>query len=385
MKPLISVLLAGALLATVPGCAQLFDKDNTPKPKPLTRLPANATSVSVLWHTSTGGGASADYLRLTPVLHGSRLFTASTHGQVTAIDPQTGNTLWQTQTGIPVSAGVTVAGQHVLVGGRNGVLVALDETTGKILWQAHASSEILAPPATTPTRVVVKSIDGHVTAFSAQSGKQLWSAFDKQPELILHGSSSPRIAGNSVFAGFEDGTLARYNLTTGRQQWRQTVATPTGIFPITRMVDIDSDPVVAGNHLFTAAWQGRVARLDTETGHIEWTQPVSTYTALAHDGRAVYLSDAKGTVHAFAAHSGKTLWTQPALEARVLTGPALAGQTLVVGDAEGWVHFLNKQNGQLVTRYKAGGGGIFATPLVAGNTIYLLTRDGQLTACRITT
>ena len=384
MKSFVPCLSGSLLIATLlSGCATLFDKDNTPQPQPLAPLPRNAPAVTVLWSTSTGGGATADYLRLTPAIHSGRIFSGSPSGQITALDQTNGKILWQTQTGLPLSGGVSVNNDLVLAGGRDGRLIALDQKTGQARWTLQASSEILSPPAVTSTRVVVKTIDGHVSAFAADTGKSLWTTFEKQPELILHGSSSPRISGESVYAGFENGTLSKYSLHKGTQRWNQTIATPTGIFPITRMVDIDSDPIITGNHVFTATWQGHIARLAADTGNIQWARPVSTYTALAYDGSAIYLSDASGNVHAFAARNGKTLWQQDTLGARQLTGPVLVQQLLVIGDAEGWVHFLDKRNGQLITRYQAGGGGVFATPVTDGNIIYLLTKNGQLTACRL--
>lgn len=383
MNKCFSALMMAATVILLGGCAGLMDKDNTPTPARLTPLPATAKPVKVVWRTYTGTGAGPEFPGLTPVIQGDRIFTASRNGQITALDRRNGKIIWQTGTALPISAGIAVNERQVFAGTRYGKLIALDQATGKTLWTAEAPSQILAPPAANSSRVIVKSIDNHITAFSTQSGKKLWSAFEKQPELILNAAGSPRISGSSVFAGYEDGTLARYSLNHGGLTWKQTIADPNGIFPIQRMVDVTSTPAVASYHVFAATWQGRIASVNLEDGSIDWSQPVSAYSSPVYDGSAVYLSDAKGYIHAFDPENGRQLWKQEALFARRLTTPTTDGRYLILGDAEGWVHWFDKNNGQLMTRYHAGGGGVYAAPLISHHTAYVATQNGQLIACQV--
>lgn len=365
------------------GCSTFFDKDNTPPPKPLAPLPAHAPPVTLLWHTQAGSGQQNRFLRLVPVLIQDSIAVTDSSGVITRVNRHTGRIEWQQPAGEAISAGLSAGNGQIYAGTDQGTLLALSDRTGQLRWKAHAVSGIAAPAAVGNRDIIVKSVDGHLTAFSAVNGQQRWTRQETPPGFILQASSMPRISGNSVYAGFANGMLGRFDLAQGNPVWEQTIALPAGSAPMQGMVDIAADPLVTARHVYAAAWQGNLAALSVRTGTVRWRQPFSTQNAMAHDGRWLYLADAQGHVHAFDAQTGEQRWEQTALEARGLTAPVLSGRYVIMGDAQGWVHWLDKNTGKLVTRFRAGGGGLFVPPQVAGNTVYLYTRQGQLIACRL--
>ncbi|HSW93121.1 MAG TPA: outer membrane protein assembly factor BamB [Gammaproteobacteria bacterium] len=360
-------------------CSTFFDKDNTPAPSPLVDFITEA-HVHSLWYTSTSAGSTGESLRLTPAISGNSIFTASSNGVVAANDLATGKSLWKINTGGDISGGVSAADGQVYVGTRDGDLFALDQTNGKILWKTHSSSEILAAPAATDSIVLAKSIDGCITAFSTIDGHLLWKSQQTEPSLILRGSSAPQLTRSSAVVGFENGDLLKFGLRHGDIQWQKSIAEPQGIFAVQRMIDMDANPVIHGNRVYAATYQGRIAALDLSSGNEIWSHDMSSYTGMATDGSKVYVSDAESHISTFNAANGTLLWQQNKLYARVITGPALIHGYLVVGDAEGYLHWMNTQNGRFVARVRVNKSGMAASPIVNNDILYVYTKDGHLAA-----
>ncbi len=387
MKKLIMIAASSLLCA----CGGFFDKDNTPSPAELVKFTPTA-KVHTLWNVSTGWGAGNGYFTYVPAVTTSTVYTASKNGYVIATDKLTGKMRWRADIHAEISAGPAATDELVIVCSRAGGIVALHTTNGKIAWKTRTSSEILATPAMSAIGpigpigpighgiIVVKAVDGNLAAFSADNGRVLWHYQQTEPTLILRGASAPQINNNTVIAGFANGNLAKLTLQNGNLLWQQPIATPEGSFAIQRMIDIDANPIIGGNRIYTVTYQGRIAAIDISSGQIIWTHPLSSYTGMAVDDRYVYVTDAKSDIWAFDKDSGKVNWHQTQLGARYLSGPALVGNTIVVGDAEGYLHWLNKNDGQFIARNRVALSGIFAAPVTDNTVIYVVTKDGQLAA-----
>ncbi|MEM8958952.1 MAG: PQQ-dependent dehydrogenase, methanol/ethanol family, partial [Pseudomonadota bacterium] len=70
-------------------------------------------------------------------------------GALKAMDPDTGEILWEYQNGAPLWAGVmTTAGGLVFTGTPEGRFIALDDETGEVLWEFQTGSGIVGQPIT---------------------------------------------------------------------------------------------------------------------------------------------------------------------------------------------------------------------------------------------
>jgi outer membrane protein assembly factor BamB len=368
-----------SLTLLLTACSGFFDKDNTPPPTPLVSF-TPSIAPKQLWYTNVNNGVGSDYIKLSPSLDDQKIFTADKTGTVTATEKATGKNLWKASIREAITAGPTAHHDLVFVGTRNGKIFALQQANGGAVWNTQLSSEVLAAPAASNNIVLVKTIDGQLTALAENDGHTLWHYQQIEPALILRGASAPQISHDIAVVGFENGNLVKLTLDEGSQLWQQTVAVPQGSFAIQRMVDIDADPVIFGNTVYVATYQGRIAALDLTTVRNKWTHDISSYTGLAVDEKQIYISDATSHVWTFNAESGATDWRQTKLEARNITAPATIGDYIVVGDAEGYLHWLSKQDGHFVARVRVNNGGILAAPVVDNNIVYVLTKDGHLAA-----
>lgn len=379
MNTINKILVASLCCVGLSACSGFFDKDNTPPPSPLATFQPEA-KVHSSWEVSTGNGVKGDYLKLVPAVTEHAIYTADRYGRVTATNKMNGATLWSVATRNEINSGPGASDNAIVVGTRDGYVIALDPVDGKTLWKARTTTEILAAPAVNNEITLIKTIDGKISAYATSSGRLLWNYQQTEPTLILRGASKPQISNNAAVVGFANGSLIKLTLQGGNLLWQKTMAIPEGSFAIQRMIDIDADPLIQGNRIYAATYQGRITGLNLSSGEELWTHDISSYTGLTADNNHVYVTDAKSHVWAFDANTGAVSWRQPQLEARNITGPAVMGNYIVVGDAEGYLHWLSKQDGHFIARVQVNNSGIIATPVVNNGTLYAVTKDGHLAA-----
>lgn len=374
------------LFALSAGCSWLGGwfggSDNSLQPAELKSVAA-PIGVQQLWETKVGSGAENQFIRLIPALADGRLYAASHDGTVVALDALSGQRVWETDTALPISGGVGLSDNGlVLVGTDKGEVVALQQTDGHEAWRATVSSEVLAPPRGVRGIVVVRTGDGKFTGLDARSGERRWVYAHALPALILRGNSSPIIIQNLVIAGLETGKLLVLSLDRGLPLTEKTIAPPRGRTEIERLIDIDSEPKTFGDTLYLVAYRGNVAAIDMRSGNLVWNRALSSYAGLDVDAQQVYVSDDTDAVLALDRRDGNTLWKQAELTGRRLTAPAASNDYVVVGDFEGYLHWLNKSDGRIVGRIRAAGKAIIAPPVVAGNTVFVYGQGGTLGAFR---
>ena len=371
------VLLLTALIATALTSCELLENDNTPTPTPLAPIHPEVHP-QLRWSLKANSGVGKEYLKLTPAVDETNIYTASTNGTLVALNKETGREYWRTQTALTILTGPAAGNGIVVVGSREGVIAAYRQSDGRLIWNTNLPGEILANPAIGDNRVIVKTVDGYVRALSTESGHEVWSYQQTEPSLILRGGSAPLIKGNSVLVGFANGSLTKLGLREGHEQWQQPIAIPQGAFAIQRMIDIDATPIIYDYRVYAATYQGNIEALEWSSGRVLWSHPISTYTGMIADSEHVFLSNAESHVWAFNADSGLVSWRQTGLTARLVTGPADMGGYIVVGDAEGYLHWLDKRDGHVAARRYIGP--IFATPFVQNGVLYAFTNNGYLSA-----
>ena len=370
------------LLILSAGCSWFGGSDNSIPPAELISV-AQPINVQQLWETQVGSGTEKQFIRLTPALLDGRLYAASHDGTVVALDAINGQRLWETATDLPISGGVGVSQNGmVLFGTDKGQVVALRQEDGKEAWRSQVSSEVLAPPRAGGDLVVVRSIDGKFTGLDARTGERRWVYTHAVPALSLRGSAPPLVAGNLIIAGLDTGKLLVLSLDKGLPITEKTIAPPRGRTEIERLIDIDSEPKVFGDTLYLAAYRGNVAAINMRDGNLLWTRSLSSYAGLDVDARQVYLSDDTDSVLALDRGNGGTLWKQSELSGRRLSAPAATNDYVVVGDYEGYLHWLSKDSGRIVGRVRAASKGIVAPPVAAGNIVFVYGQGGALSAFR---
>jgi outer membrane protein assembly factor BamB len=128
---------------------------------------------------------------------------------------------------------------------------------------------------------------------------------------------------------------------------------------------------------------GEVVALDAKTGRVRWRRTIgpSESSALVAEGR-VYVGDWRGKVHAFAARTGRKVWTATT-GGKVKSGPSFASGRVYVGSYDSHLYAFDARTGRRVWRASAqqrlgNRGTFYSTPAVAYGRVYIGSTDGKM-------
>ena len=371
-------LLLTASLLTLTACATSDRLQSTPVPTKLNDI-TTPLQARLAWEADVGRTELVSE-RLRPALAGERLYTAASDGSITALHAKDGKRIWHKELERGVSGGAAAGDELVVVGTRKGEVLGLASADGRLLWISGVTSEVLAPAAIGQGLVVVRTNDGRVFGLDGKTGERQWIYDRNVPVLSLRGHGSPVLVPGGVIVGFDNGRVAALSLRDGTPVWEQNVAIAQGRSELEQMVDVDADPVVAQGGVFAASYQGRIAGLSLQDGHIVWARALSTYTGVAVDANNVYASDAEGRIWAFDRFSGASVWRQDVFQGERMSGPAVYSDYVVVGGSDGFLNWLSVDDGRLLARQEVDDSRLNVTPLIAGDRVYVQSMGGRLAA-----
>ncbi|MGH8865370.1 MAG: outer membrane protein assembly factor BamB [Burkholderiales bacterium] len=349
-------------------------------PKPA-RLPdfKPAAKLRVEWRAHVG---SAGVYLFAPAFYRDGVYAAGGRGNIVRLNAATGKAVWRVDTKAPLSGGVGVGENMVMVGTAKGAVLAYD-LDGKPLWKSTVSSEVLSAPQAADGFVVVRSGDSRIFGLDAKDGTRRWEYQTITPPLTLRANPGVIIIEGFVIAGMPAGKLAVLNLANGGVVWETTVAAAKGDNELERITDIAGAPLVEQQKVCAVTFQGRAGCYETERGGQLWARAASSVGGLAADDLSVYLSEDTGAVVALDKKTGASVWRQDSLSHRGLSTPLAFGNYVVVGDFEGQVHFLKIEDGSFAARIGTDGGGIAAAPRRVDDKVLVQTRKGGVYAIKL--
>ena len=285
---------------------------------------------------------------------GGVLYATTGFGEVFALDPRSGGTIWQRTLEAPVRNAPTVQGGRVFVALRDDTAYALDAGSGGTLWRVQGAGGpgLLggASPAADGQLAVLPFASGEVLGVLARNGLTVW--------------------GTAV--------------TGGRREYARN-----------RINDISGAPVLDGGTVYASNQSGRTVRIDMETGERLWTIPEGSYGPAWPVGGAVLpdvrhrLAGARRRRHrrdrlggASCPSTFRTAASSGAaspIKAVAYYGPMLAGGRLWVAGADGLLRAFSPVDGSPLAQVPLPGGAA-AAPAIAGGVLYIPTQDGRLLA-----
>ena len=150
-----------------------------------------------------------------PVVVGDRLFVGTGHGNLHALDRETGQTLWIYRTEAPIFGSPACADGMVYVNSLDRCCHAVRASDGSLLWKFETGAPIWASPVVADGRVFVAGRDGLVRALDAGSGKPLWQR--PVPSLIM---STPAWDQGVLVVGVGDMRVYAFDSITGNPLWQ---------------------------------------------------------------------------------------------------------------------------------------------------------------------
>lgn len=368
------LILVTISVVAMAGCSMFSSKNPRYDPAPLTEYSAGI-SANVAWSAAIGSGGGYGFI---PLVVGDAVYAATPDGSVAKVAIASGQTLWRTNAGMKLSAGVGSDGRTTAVAAPDGSVVAFDDQ-GKEKWRAKASSEVNIPPTVGAGVVVVRSTDYRIQAFDENSGEPVWNLQRPGPALALKTSMQMVVMEGLILSGLPNGKLIAINARTGDVQWEGTVSVSQGATDLERISDVVGRPQSQGPFLCGVSYQGRMVCFDVaQGGRPVWEQTFSSFAGMAIDAQQVYAPNQRSVVYAFGLADGHEIWKQDALRNRQLTAPAVVAQGVAVGDLEGFVHFLSRADGHLLGRVQVGGGAVVSPPISSDRGVLVQTGNGNL-------
>lgn len=155
---------------------------------------SNVSQLKEAWSIPIEGKGIYGSYASTPVISNDIIYSQDLESNVSAIDLESGDVLWETKFESPSHGpnGLAVAQGHVY-GTTNGGAFALDQKTGKELWTTQLGGPVDMAPGTSHGKVYVSTVPentsaeyeagavGTLWALDAFSGKKLWH-FDTVPK-----------------------------------------------------------------------------------------------------------------------------------------------------------------------------------------------------------
>lgn len=214
-------------------------------------------------------------------------------------------------------------------------------------------------------------------------------------------TSSPAVAGDTLYVGSNDGNLYALNLATGAMKWKFKTGSR-----------VASSPAVADGMLYVASYDGNFYAVDAASGQLKWKfqtggerrfaakhihgslpaaetmpDPFDFYLSSPTVWKgAVYFGSGDGNVYALDAASGKLNWKFQTGNV-VHASPAIADGTLFIGSWDSYFYALDAATGKEKWRFKTGEDedihnqvGIQSSAAVADGVVYFGCRDSNFYA-----
>jgi len=287
-----------------------------------------------------------------PAFSGSSLFFADQKGNVSNIDTQSGEIIWESELDSTISAGIVAGFGRLFLSDDKGNLICLDQNDGSIQWKSFAGGEVLANVGVDAGLVVVKTASGFLNAFNIETGSEEWSYRSVAPNLTVRGSSSPVINENIVYATFDNGRIGAFNLKTGLPIWDGAISFTEGVSELDNLIDADSSPILEGNRIYTVNFQGNLSVFDAAQRRAVWESKESSFYEPFILRGVLGIVSADSKISTYSSRTFEDSWKLEEYALRELSNPETHKGYILVGDFEGYIHAIDPLTGITVARKK---------------------------------
>lgn len=378
MKIFSNAVLVTSLVLGLSACSSIslnpFSDSGALKPAPLAEFKPSL-GVAVLWKKNV---SPVDTDSFQPVVSDDVLYVADGKGMLRALDAASGAVRWEAKQDKGFTAGVGVTADTVAAVSAGNELYAFN-FEGKAKWNITLPSDSVTPPLGVAGLIVVRTIDYAVSAYSSESGALMWRYQRQLPSLTLRNSSPVAFNNGRVYAGYPGGRVVGIDVNNGALVWEGSLGNTSGTTEIERISDVTGAPQYNFREVCAASFQGNVGCLDSTTGRLIWSQPMSAPSGASVDDRYLIAANELGDMLAFARGTGNQTWRIDTFQRRIPTTPTVAGRAVVVGDFEGYLHFIDRDTGKTLNRIKFGSKGLSSPAVAFGESnLVVQSKSGEL-------
>lgn len=356
-----------------------------------------STVIKKAWTVSIGAGSSSDERILsTPVIAGGNVYTVDSEGGVRCFAAKDGSRLWSVkpetgQRSDRLTGGAAAFGMDRLFMTRShGDVFALDPAKGQTIWRQKIRAPIRSAPTIEAGKLLIRTDDNQMFALDAATGAILWNHSGLFQQAGILGSAPPAALGEVAVVAYSSGEVFALLLDSGRAIWSVTVTRARRTLAIDTITDITGAPVIDHDRVLVAGNGGEMAAIDLRRGNRIWDLELTSLQTPWVAGDFIYIVTDRGEIVCLMRDGGQIRWVSPLARAEsknsdtpppVWAGPLLVSDRLLVVGSNGDVVSVSPYTGEILGRV-ADGGGFSLAPVAADGTVYALSNSGYLVAYR---
>ncbi len=356
-------------------------------------------ALHTLWTADAGEGSSKrQRLTAIPIVYGNKIYTMDSEGTVRATSADNGSSLWAVKT-VPeqksgfdylhpfnsnnvardgFGGGLAADGGKIFAATGYGSVYALDPASGQVIWNKSFAIPIREAPTAAEGRVFVVNSESELLCLNAADGSQLWTQKGLPENAALLTSASPAVAGNLVFAPYPSGEITAIDIKTGQQKWTDSLA-KGAINTSATAIGEAARPVVDREAVFAMSRGGQLIATSRDRGQRLWTREIQGTQTPWVAGDTVFVVDVTGKLVALTRKDGKVRWVTALPGDGRWNGPVLAGSRLWLASSNGQLVAVDALSGTISTQTDLGTP-VMITPVIAEGRLYVLTDKAKLIA-----
>lgn len=343
-------------------------------------------AVKQTW-SADGGTGSSNKGRVTasPVVADGRVYTLDADGQVSAFSASGGSAVWRTQLapetggkGNGYGGGLASDSGRLYGASGYGIVAAIDPATGKKLWEKNIGSPVRASPTAAGDRLYVVASQGRTFCFNGADGTELWAVRGLPQTASLMNNASPAVEGDLVVVPYSSGDLVALNVKDGAARWTENLTRTRQTSQMASLTDA-ARPAIDGGVVFAVGHSGRMVATQAKNGERLWSLNLAGTQTPWVAGETVFVVDTGGQLMALSRRDGKVQWTTQLPQAKVWSGPTLAGGSLWLTSNKGLMVTVDAVTGKLSSQLELGEA-VYIAPVVAQGKMYVFTDAAKLIA-----
>ena len=324
------------------------DEIDPDEPKILSSF-SNQKTITIAWKKSFKGENKMGNFQ--PDFSSQNLFFSDITGNVVSINSETGIENWSSKLNF-LASGTAAGFGIVIVSDIEGNVIALNQNDGSELWTSNVKGEVLTKAAIDAKIVVVKTGSGGLIGLERETGNIQWSYRSKLPLLTVRGNSSPIIVEDRIYASFDNGRLAVFEIDSGFPVWDGAISYVSGVSELENLIDSDSDPVVDGGLVYTTNYQGNLNIFDVAQKRSVWSYETSSFYSPIITRGMLMVIEADSQIKSFSLKTLEESWINDDYLNRSLSNAVTYKGNIVTGDYEGYLHIIDPLNGKTIGRKK---------------------------------
>ncbi len=361
--------------------------------------PQLGQTLTPIWSVDIGAGDSRKHrIVADPVVSDGRVFTLDAETTVTAVSTS-GQVLWQrdiltdrANSGEGTGGGLAVDGNVLFVSSGLGTLTALDVETGGTIWEQELEAIGVGRPTAFENLVYVMAGDDTGWALEKDSGRIAWQVSSSETRTNVLGGPAPIVTDGLAVFSFGSGEMQAVFRQGGLRRWDASVLGERQGRALAKVDDVTGRPIAKDGVIYAGNQSGRTVAVNAGSGAPIWTSAEGAIDTVLPVAGSVFLISDRNELVRLNAEDGTRVWDtrlpnfvkdRPLRQSEVFAhhGPVLAGGRLLVASSDETLRSFDPVSGGLTGRTEIPGGATTA-PVVAGQTLYVVSRKGQLLAYR---